>query len=171
MKVVCAMVLDLACLLITAVSDRWTVAVMFLSQLFSEQLSLFIASLPAALAIRVGDVLAVFESQRKRVMIRCSQLKTSICFTGAFVLYPELKLKFHSIKAKQSQVGKIVAFWKAYLNIALRGHISSTLRNQGFCDVRRPRGERDRLNVEVLLVNMLRVLQKYSWSGWDYVKS
>lgn len=62
--------------------------VIFLFQLFSEQLSLFIASLPAALAIQVGDVLAAFQSWQKRVMIRCSQLKKlSICFTGTFVLY------------------------------------------------------------------------------------
>lgn len=74
----------------------------FLFQLFTVQLSLFTASLPAALAIQVGNVLAVSESWWKRVMIRCSQLKASICFTGTFVLHLELKLKFHSIRAEQS---------------------------------------------------------------------
>lgn len=88
-KAGCTRVLDLTCLSITAVSDtKVDTDCDFSFSVLQGALSLFIASLPAALAIQVGDVLAAFQSCQKRVMIRCSQLKKiSICFTGTFVLY------------------------------------------------------------------------------------
>lgn len=83
-KAVCMVTLDLACLLITAVSDRSCDFIFFFPA--HQWAAQTIHCKPASSSCQcwTSTVPAGFESWWKRVMIRCNQLKTSMCFTGIF---------------------------------------------------------------------------------------
>lgn len=127
--------------------------------LFSENLVCFFPSLAAALAIQVGDVLAVFERWWKRMVVGCSCLKTVVHFTGTVhcsVSWTEAEiLQRWGRTALKGDSGLSESFLKY---CTLRGSVSFTLRNSSILLCVEAWGGHGILNIQVFLVNTLRAL-------------